>query len=171
MVSHPSDEPVLAEPSGDQPTKLAQVHGALLGVMHVIHAHTERCAADLGLTALQAITLFHLHQSGPRPMRELAAEQHCDPSNITGLADRLEARGLVERRADPSDRRVKLLALTPEGEAVTARLGELATTGVPGLSELSEGELGELLALLSRVLRAAGAEPVHSAPSDRTPAP
>lgn len=169
MVSAPSDEPRLVEPPGDQPTMLAQVHGALLGVMHIIHAHTERCAADLGLTALQAITLFHLHQSGPRPMRELAAEQHCDPSNITGLADRLAARGLVERQADPGDRRVKLLALTPEGEAVTTRLGELATTGVPGLSELSDAELAELLALLLQVLRAAGAEPVHSAPSGGTP--
>jgi DNA-binding MarR family transcriptional regulator len=51
-------------------------------------------------------------------MRRLALVMRCDPSNVTGLADRLEERGLVERRDDPSDRRVKGLALTPKGGRV-----------------------------------------------------
>ena len=42
----------------------------------------------------------------------------CDASNVTGIVDRLEARGLVERRPDPGDRRVKMLALTDEGVAL-----------------------------------------------------
>ena len=48
-------------------------------------------------------------------MQRLASVMRCDPSNVTGLANRLEERGLVERRDDPSDRRVKGLALTPKG--------------------------------------------------------
>jgi DNA-binding MarR family transcriptional regulator len=42
----------------------------------------------------------------PRPMGELALEMHCDSSNITGIVDRLEERGLVERTAVARDRRV-----------------------------------------------------------------
>ena len=55
-------------------------------------------------------------------MRDLAARLQCDPSNVTFLADRLEERGLVERRPDPSGRRVKLLALTPAGLAMRIRV-------------------------------------------------
>jgi DNA-binding MarR family transcriptional regulator len=52
-------------------------------------------------------------------MRRLAEQMNCEASNLTGLVDRLEIRGLVERRADPVDRRVRQLALTEEGEAVS----------------------------------------------------
>jgi DNA-binding MarR family transcriptional regulator len=150
--------------AGDQPpaTTVGQVHGALLGVMRVLHDHTATCAAGLGLTPAQAVTLFQLQQRGALPMRELASEQHCDPSNITGIADRLEARGLVERRPEPGDRRVKLLALTPEGRAATAELSTRAIAGVPGLSGLTHEELVQLLGLLQRILADAGADPVHS---------
>jgi DNA-binding MarR family transcriptional regulator len=48
----------------------------------------------------------------PKPMGELAKLLACDSSNVTWITDRLEERGLVERRAAPHDRRVKLLVLT-----------------------------------------------------------
>ena len=49
-------------------------------------------------------------------MSSLAGKLFCDDSNVTGIVDRLEARGLIERRPAEHDRRVKLLGLTPEGE-------------------------------------------------------
>src|ERR1044072_5666272 len=62
----------------------------------------------------------------PRSMREIADLLACDSSNVTGITDRLEERGLVQRTAAEHDRRVKLLVLTPEGERLrremTARL-------------------------------------------------
>src|SRR5262245_28921867 len=51
----------------------------------------------------------------PRPMGELARMLFCDSSNVTGIVDRLEERGLVARTADENDRRVRLLVLTSEG--------------------------------------------------------
>src|SRR2546425_4908199 len=62
--------------------------------------------------------------AGPESQRELARRLHYDPSNITSLADSLEARGLIERRADAADRRFRLLALTPAGERLRASLEE-----------------------------------------------
>jgi DNA-binding MarR family transcriptional regulator len=141
---------------------LGAVHGALLGVMRILHDHTARCASELGLTPAQAVALLHLQQHGAQPMRELASEQHCDPSNITGIADRLEARGLVERRPDPGDRRVKLLVLTAEGQTTATELGSRAISQVPGLSGLGPEELAELHRLLLQILSTAGAEPVHT---------
>jgi DNA-binding MarR family transcriptional regulator len=51
----------------------------------------------------------------PTPMGKLAKMLHCDSSNVTGITDRLEQRGYVERRAAEYDRRVKLLVLTRKG--------------------------------------------------------
>ncbi len=64
--------------------------------------------------AAHVIALRALEQ--PIPMGELARMLACDNSNVTGIIDRLEERGLVERRAAKRDRRVKLVALTREGK-------------------------------------------------------
>ena len=57
-------------------------------------------------------------------MSELAGILGCDNSNVTGIVDRLEYRGLVERRPADHDRRVKLLALTGEGQELREALGD-----------------------------------------------
>src|SRR5438067_11735841 len=80
-----------------------------------VHRRLALAAAELELAPAQALALQELDVDRPISMRELAGKLKCDPSNITGLTDRLEARGLVERRAHPADRRVKFLLLTQEG--------------------------------------------------------
>src|SRR3954447_15204180 len=73
----------------------------------------------------------------PTPMGKLAGMLHCDSSNITGITDRLEQRGLVQRRAAEHDRRVKLLVLTPAGrrlrDRISARLA-VPPDAIAGLS-------------------------------------
>src|ERR1700737_4308924 len=87
----------------------------------------------------------------PQSQRELARRLHYDPSNITSLADSLEARGLLERRTDASDRRFRLLALTPEGERLRASLEELLAQPAHFLDPLSLAEQKQLLQLLAKV--------------------
>ncbi|MCW3064137.1 MAG: MarR family transcriptional regulator [Solirubrobacterales bacterium] len=77
---------------------------------------------EFEITPPQLMTLRRLDPDQPSPMSELARWLACDASNVTGIVDRLEARGLVERRAAPHDRRVKMLALTAEGRAVRDEL-------------------------------------------------
>src|SRR3954453_892804 len=78
--------------------------------------------AEFDLAKQQAFALVRIDPEHPKPMSELATELFCDASNITGIADRLEVRGLVERVPAPHDRRVKHLALTPEGKRVRSEL-------------------------------------------------
>jgi DNA-binding MarR family transcriptional regulator len=89
----------------------------------------------------------------PRPMREVAATMGCDSSNLTGITDRLEERGLVMRTADPDDRRVKRLVLTDDGKRlrrqIVAYLGQPPTGAVDALSER---ELTQLQRLLGKAL-------------------
>jgi DNA-binding MarR family transcriptional regulator len=74
----------------------------------------------------------------------------CHSSNVTGMVDRLEARGLVTRQPDPADRRVKLVALTPAGLSMRAKLMEIARRPPEVLLERLDAEqlqtLNELLA-------------------------
>src|SRR4051794_3867449 len=77
-------------------------------------------AHELGLAPQQASALKSLGE--PVPMGDLADALHCDSSNVTGIVDRLEQRGLVRREAAAGDRRVKMLALTEEGQRVRRQI-------------------------------------------------
>ena len=96
----------------------------------------------------------------PQSQRELARRLHYDPSNITALADSLEARGLVERRTDASDRRFRLLALTPEGERVRASLELLLAQPPHFLDRLTLPEQKQLLQLLAKVFETERRQPL-----------
>src|SRR2546423_15158611 len=78
-------------------------------MMKLVWSHRGRfieSVGELALSPMQAHTLRFLEH--PVPMNELAETLWCDASNGTGIVDRLEPRGLVERRPSPDDRRVKL---------------------------------------------------------------
>jgi DNA-binding MarR family transcriptional regulator len=75
----------------------------------------NRVLERLGLTPNDVRALSSLEAGAGQTMRSLAEAWSCDASNATWMVDRLEQRGLAERRAKPGDRRVKLVALTPAG--------------------------------------------------------
>jgi len=115
------------------------------------HEEYEDAAAEHALTGAQA-RLLSLLSLGPLPMRKLAQKLKCEPSNVTGIVDRLEARGLAERRPDPTDRRVKLAAATEEGRAVARSLRESLRFAREPLAGLSRDERVSLRGLLLRML-------------------
>nr|BCD33677.1 putative MarR-family transcriptional regulator [Streptomyces violaceusniger] len=115
------------------------------------HEEYEEAAAKHALTGAQA-RLLGLLSRGPTPMRRIAQQLKCEPSNVTGIVDRLESRGLVERRLDPADRRVKLAAATEAGQETAERLrGSLDFAREP-LAGLSADERTVLRDLLRRML-------------------
>jgi DNA-binding MarR family transcriptional regulator len=103
-------------------------------------------ASELDLHPAQAGALMQL--SSPLPMSELAGQLGCDSSNVTGLVDRLEARGLVARQPSAEDRRVKHVVLTNAGQALRermlVRLGE-APVGFERLGAAEQRQLRDLL--------------------------
>lgn len=77
---------------------------------------------DSGLTMQQLRVLVVLAVDGPLPQGDLAHALGVGLATVTGLVDRLLARGLVERTEDPRDRRVRHAALSPEGTALLERI-------------------------------------------------
>jgi DNA-binding MarR family transcriptional regulator len=93
-------------------------------------------AQELGLSPVQLHTLRIIEPSAEVHMSSLAGKLFCDNSNVTGIVDRLEARGLIERRPAEHDRRVKLLVLTAEGERVRAIAHRQMTQPPPAIAAL-----------------------------------
>src|SRR4051794_18305340 len=111
--------------------------------------------AELDLAPAQAMALQELESERPLSMNELAKRLRCHPSNITGLVDRLEARGLVERRPDPRDRRVKGLALTSAGAKMRECLFARLYSAPRSVAELSQPDQRALRDVLQRILSVA----------------
>jgi DNA-binding MarR family transcriptional regulator len=110
--------------------------------------------AELDLTPVQAHALRLLDPGQPLGMRALADVLYCHASNVTGIVDRLESRGLVERRPGAGDRRVKTLALTAEGAVVRAQVIELMREPPAALAALSPADTLALRDILARALAA-----------------
>jgi len=124
--------------------------------MHeLFHASRRRflaVASEFELSPPQVRALAVLDPERPVPMSELADALHCDNSNVTGIVDRLEDRGLVERRSASHDRRVKLLAVTERGADVRARLAERLDEAPAPLARLSPEDQKALRDIMRRAL-------------------
>jgi len=112
-------------------------------------------ASDVGLSPPQVMALRALDPEHPSPMSDLAGALRCDNSNVTGIVDRLEDRGLVERRPGSHDRRVKMLVVTQEGARVRDRLNELFEAAPEPLAGLSAEDQRTLRDIMRRALDAA----------------
>ena len=111
-------------------------------------------ARELGLTPAILGALARLGE--PRTMGEIAELLGCDPSNVTGIVDALEGRGLAERKPAAADRRVKVIELTAAGATLHAEvMGRLSEP--PGwLRDLSAADKRALRDVLKRAHGAPG---------------
>jgi DNA-binding MarR family transcriptional regulator len=129
-------------------TNQEQIVRLLMDVSRTLTGHYDAKLAELNLTFPQAMLLRQLGDA--LPMNEAAGKLHCDPSNVTGIVDRLEARGLIERQHLTTDRRVKHLALTPAGRRLRGKVEKILSTA-PGVSELGASDQAKLLGLLGQI--------------------
>ena len=130
----------------------AQAWELIIEVFQSQRHHFERAATLLELTKQQAHALYVLSVDGPRSMSDLAETLACDASSVTGLIDRLEARGLVSRHSVPSDRRMRMLTLTPAGARMHQRYRALVKQPPPAIAQLPEELQRSLRDVLTRVV-------------------
>src|ERR1700740_3288857 len=102
--------------------------------------HLPPLAEEFELSPAQCHVLHLIEPERPLPMGRLAGTLGCDASNVTGLVDRLEARGLVGRRPSDEDRRVKVIQLTPTGSRLRAQLLRRITGSSCRLARLSASD-------------------------------
>jgi MarR family transcriptional regulator, transcriptional regulator for hemolysin len=118
-------------------------------VARMLRTYADHEAAQFGITRAQWVVLVRLDRSEGLKQSELAEILDLQPISLTRLLDRLCEAGLIERRADPIDRRAKRLFLTPAARPLLEKLGalgeELMTTALAGVERDSvERMIGEL---------------------------
>ncbi|HEX4834472.1 MAG TPA: MarR family winged helix-turn-helix transcriptional regulator [Trebonia sp.] len=139
----------------------------------------EGCSMVRGLRPRHIIVLNVLHERGPLGQQALGELLTLDPSNVVGLLNELEERGLIARDRDPADRRRHIVSLSPAGREELAASGELfAEVEDIVLAALTPAERATLHDLLSRAVcgTEADASPCLAAgpctaPGPRSPAP
>jgi Transcriptional regulators len=114
-----------------------------------IHRELAAASAEHGLTVQQGMLLRSLDK--PTPMRALAQELSCDPSTVTGLVDRIERLGLIERLTDQTDRRIRLLTLTAKGQHVRDTINDHLATRTAAHCNLGTEDLRHLHNLLAKL--------------------
>ncbi|MFN7008554.1 MAG: MarR family winged helix-turn-helix transcriptional regulator [Allorhizobium sp.] len=125
----------------------------LVGLSRRWRQHVDEAVAAVGLSDATWSPLFHLDRIGDGlTQRELAGHLGLDGSSLVRLLDILEGQGLVERRTEPEDRRVKRIYLTPAGKA---RVNEILARLVPRedemLRDLDDGEITGLLGAFEKI--------------------
>jgi MarR family transcriptional regulator for hemolysin len=136
-------------------------------VARLLRTYADHKAAQFGITRAQWTVLVRLDRCEGLKQSELAEVLDLQPISLTRLLDKLCDTGLIERRSDPVDRRVKRLFLMPAARPLIEKLGdlgeELMATAVAGLDasaiERIVGELGAIKNNIRHAIqqRAAGA--------------
>jgi DNA-binding MarR family transcriptional regulator len=114
------------------------------------HDHRKEACDALDLSFIRVKALRRLARA-PMPMRDLAALLLTDAPYLTVIVDDLEARGLVERKVNPEDRRSKLVAVTAAGRRAAQRADEILDRPPPQLDSLSESELATLTRIITKL--------------------
>ena len=138
----------------DKQNLASSTYGLLLQLLlqskHRIHTIADRH----GLSAMQAHALSLL-DGHPMSMSELGVSLGCDASNVTGIVDRLEAQGLLERQIDPTDRRVKHITISTKGAKIRLKImDEISNTEAEHLGPvLTTDEMATLHTTLGKLLQ------------------
>ena len=140
------------KPRGSELRDVQQASYLLHRMAERQQAHYTACAAEFELSAAQSKVLMSLQPGEAVPMRALAERVGSDPSNLTGLVDKLEARGALRRMPDPDDRRVKTLRLTEDGQRLRESFWHRLTHDAGPIAPLSPVQVRQLCQLLQAAL-------------------
>ena len=149
-----SPRPAAAKPA---PTlsPAARAAWSIMGDLVLDNERRREVADALGMSFGRAKALRRLARA-PMGMRDLASTLGIDKAYATVVVDDLEAQGLVRRGPHPSDRRAKLVEVTPKGKELARKADKILGTPPPGLVSLEPGDAEALLRILRLV-----AEPPH----------
>ena len=137
-----------------------QMHAvtSLMRVQQLVLAQLDEILRPHGLSfaRYEALVLLTFSRAGSLPLGKMGERLQVHPTSVTSIVRRLEAAGLVVRRAHPEDGRAVLAEITPEGRELVERATQDLVETDFALGALSDSELQALSALLGPVRKAAG---------------
>ena len=142
-----------------------QIVAAIRRIIRAVDLHSRRLVEEYGLTGPQLAVLREAGRLGHTSISPLARAVHLSQPTVTGILDRLERRGLVERRRNAADRRAVNVTVTAEGHKILNRAPSLLQDRFRHeLTKLREWELTMTLASLQRIAEMMEAETLEASP-------
>jgi MarR family transcriptional regulator, organic hydroperoxide resistance regulator len=130
----------------------ANIYLKLMKLMMRSKRHMAEIMEKRKMTPVQGMLLTLFDDQNGRSMNELSVLMGCDASNVTGLIDRLDSQGLIERVVDPNDRRVKLIRLSDKGfECRAAMLEHLRDAEVVDMQKLTPQERESFIKVVDKL--------------------
>ena len=120
---------------------------------HAVEAYAEKSIADMAMCGSDFAVLEALLHKGPLPVNEIGKKILLTSGSITVAIDRLEQKGLVERKAHDSDRRTRVVHLTREGRRLITRIYSQHAADLEELvsTSLTTNERTSLIKLLKKI--------------------
>ena len=158
----------LAATAPDQPAATRfdlRVFQALRRIIRAVDLHSRKLAAQHKITGPQLVCLLSVAESEPVTPSAIARDVHLSPSTVIGILDRLDAKGLVSRVRDVTDRRLVQVSLTEEGNALVASApSPLQDTLAAAMSQLPEEERSAIAESLDRIVEMMEVRHIDAAP-------
>ena len=140
----------------DHTTHSMQLYRSFLRTARALRKELSAALVEQGLTGSQYVVLEAIPEEGAS-LGFLAQHVKRDPSNITGIVDRLERSGLTVRGKDPRDRRVIKVFMTEEGKAIREKIKAVYPDAVhQRMQVLSEDEKKQLELILEKLMPTKG---------------
>jgi DNA-binding MarR family transcriptional regulator len=146
---------------------IKEIVDAIRRLYRAVYIDTSKMSRQFGLTGAQSGVLRNLFAHGALSSADLSRKLYVTPSNITGVIDRLERKGLVERVRKEGDRRIALITLTEKGDELSQSLPDPIEKKL--ISELGdlEPEHVELLSVaLNQIINLIDTKGVEDAPME-----
>jgi DNA-binding MarR family transcriptional regulator len=143
---------------------IKEIVGAIRKFVRAVSLDAFHMSKEFGLTGPQSSVLRTLVNQGPISSAALSRRLYVTPSNITGIVDRLEKKGLVERIKKEGDRRVALVTVTEKGEVLGRTLPDpIETRLISGLADLESEHVRILALVINQIVNLIDAKGVDDA--------
>jgi DNA-binding MarR family transcriptional regulator len=145
---------------------------AIRRLVRAVYLDTSKMSRQHGITGSQSMVLRSLFHNGPLSSADLSRRLYVTPSNITGVIDRLEKKGLVERLRKAGDRRVSLITLTGTGSEFSKSLPDpIEKRFISHLADLEPEHVQILGVAMNQILNYMDTNGVEEAPLDLSAEP
>ena len=133
---------------------IAEIMQSLRRIFKAIQQYSEDVLKEFGVTGPQLWALRVIYTEGQLSMGKLSERMYLHMSTVSGIVDRLEKKGYVERKRDVADRRVVKISLTKTGKKLVQKAPEAAQGKLlHGLESLSRQEVLTIFSSLEKVVR------------------
>jgi len=149
----------------EQQESVQEIVAAVRKLVRSVYLDSARTGRKFGVSGPQNLVMRNLKTYGPLSSAELSRKMFVTPANMTGIIDRLEAKGLVRRERKPSDRRVVLITMTEAGQELSNSLPDpVERKLLYGLRDKSPEDVSRIADSMAILLTLVDAEDVEDAP-------